>query len=469
MKIDLSTCSKNFIEGINWLVNELKYDKTRIKSQIKELKEEKIKSKSGDLAGISNNMFISNLNSRLKLKFLCSDVKSFYILNKINSNLVKKFLNVAQTSKFWVAEDTIDWIFDDPHHLWFFKELGLGNIPEYRYNIEEMIRNQTIEGYLNCNSNDHTGPMRVLVAERKGSKVLDNAIKYWLENWKDFTYNIGALSIGILALTELNINKYVREIQEETSFLKKLQNPNGSWSGQIAKTSYAIWAISKVNGIEDSSAVKGFNWLKTEQEKNGSWNNTLHQTSWGLLGLLAMGDGPKMPIELAALNIQKLEQKFRYQKPIFIHTSPLYKGMNSIKEINDKIVEMFSRAKHEIRIASLYIDMFYDEIINIIKKNPDLLVKIITKAGKIEGKRKKIAQNAIEQLNIVTKGNVIKSKLNHSRMIIIDDTDVLVSSADLTRDQLIDEFNAGIWTSDEEFVRKAIEYFENIINIEKGS
>jgi hypothetical protein len=47
-------------------------------------------------------------------------------------------------------------------------------------------------------------------------------------------------------------------------------------------------------------------------------------------------------------------------------------------------------------------------------------------------------------------------------MIIVDDKEALISSADLTRDQLIDEFNAGIWVRDKETVKRATEFFDNI-------
>jgi phosphatidylserine/phosphatidylglycerophosphate/cardiolipin synthase-like enzyme len=46
--------------------------------------------------------------------------------------------------------------------------------------------------------------------------------------------------------------------------------------------------------------------------------------------------------------------------------------------------------------------------------------------------------------------------------MIIDDKWVLVSSADLTRESLVDEFNAGIFTHDEETVKRCIDYFDNI-------
>lgn len=80
--------------------------------------------------------------------------------------------------------------------------------------------------------------------------------------------------------------------------------------------------------------------------------------------------------------------------------------------------------------------------------------------------RERIAKNVVDLLNIAVKGNVVQSNVIHSRIVIIDDAEVLVSSADLTRDQLFDEFNAGVWTADKETVKKAIEFFENLFRLE---
>jgi hypothetical protein len=49
-------------------------------------------------------------------------------------------------------------------------------------------------------------------------------------------------------------------------------------------------------------------------------------------------------------------------------------------------------------------------------------------------------------------------------MLISDNNSTLISSADLTRDQLRDEFNAGIVTEDENTVKQAIEYFDRVWN-----
>ena len=52
-------------------------------------------------------------------------------------------------------------------------------------------------------------------------------------------------------------------------------------------------------------------------------------------------------------------------------------------------------------------------------------------------------------------------ELLHARLYIVDN-EVLISSADITPEQLEKEFNVGIWTKDEETVEKATKFFENI-------
>jgi hypothetical protein len=46
-------------------------------------------------------------------------------------------------------------------------------------------------------------------------------------------------------------------------------------------------------------------------------------------------------------------------------------------------------------------------------------------------------------------------------MLIVDDKEMIISSSDLTRDQLFDEFNAGVFVTDSKRISAAVEYFEN--------
>ena len=153
---------------------------------------------------------------------------------------------------------------------------------------------------------------------------------------------------------------------------------------------------------------------------------------------------------------------------MFIHP-PLYQNSLHVKEIHDRAVKMLHLAKREIRITSPFIDMLYEDIINLKQQNPNIKIKIITRPRKdVTGLRERIARNVVGLLNAATSGGVVESPLIHARLVIIDDTEALISSADLTRDQLFDEFNAGILTSDKEVLRRATEFFENIYTMEQA-
>lgn len=472
--INPSTSSERFLRGIKWLENKLKFDEEKVKGKLQEKEEELKKVPEGIRREIIERQ-IKNLKKRLRLKYRAFDVEAMYVLKKANSRLVDEFVLVAQENTFWEDEDTSIMLMDNAHLLWFFNEVGLGDHPYFLEEVNSRIKEQSVEGYLQSNQHDHSGPLRVLVATNPETEALLNAVNYWLRNWKDTSLtSADDVAIGVLALTELDYEKYSGAVKEEIDYLKSLQKEDGSWGisldheGSIPDTSYAIWAISRVEGNNDLSAQKGLKWLIKRQQENGSWGDLSIITAWGLLGLLAMGEGPKIPLEFVDYRFLKLKQDFKRSKPIFVHTSPLYQGSLSVKEIYSKVSFMLRQAQKEIRITSPFIDMLYEEIINLKRRNPELTVKIIARPKRdVGGTRVRISRNVIDLLNIATKGNVVQSNLVHSRMIIIDDNEVLLSSADLTRDQLFDEFNAGIWTSNKETVKKAIDFFENLFQLEK--
>jgi len=475
---DLSSSSERFSKAVRWLENEIRFDETKLKDELQE-KQEELRQispmKKSDL-----KYEISLLNRKLRTKYLMFDIEAFYVLKKSNSKLFGEFLSAVENNASWWEDAEMD-IGDIPDTLWFLKNVGLGDNPHFLDELNELIKQQSIEGFIYSNGFNHSGPLRVLVATKPESEAVNNAVDYWLKNWTDVSNNVGTIAVGVLALTELDIEEYSNAIRKEIDYLKSFQNKDGSWGlflsepyskkGDIEQTSYAVWAVSRIDGIEDSVAQNGLKWLIGKQQENGSWEMghfVRKYTAIALLGLLAMGEGPKIPLELVDNKFIRLKQSFKRQKPIFIHTSPLFQGSLSVREIYDKISCMLHRAQEEIRIASPFIDMLYEEIINLKQANPNLIVKIITRPKReVEGMRDRIAKNVIDLLDIATKGNIVQSTVIHSRIVIIDDKAVLVSSADLTRDQLFDEFNAGIWTSDKETVKKAIDFFENLFQLEK--
>ena len=460
MNIDLSTCSERFLRGVKWLEKVITYDERIIRKRIQKYEDKRSTS-------IRDSLELDDLKKKLEIKYTISEVEAIYVLGKSGlQSLDNDFSIATNNEEFW----DYSYIFDDPQALWFLKELGLDGAPHYVAHINDIIKRQTVEGLISDTSK-HCGVLRTMVSVRPDSRTVSDAVDFFLNNWKSpHHFYVDDIATGILALTELNFPKYQAVMNEQTNYLKDIQNSDGSWEEhqKVRHTSYAIWAISRIHDVGDISLVKGLDWLGESQLGDGSWGGEYYSTAYALLGLLAMGEGPKAPLEPFEFELTKMRQKLKKQKPTFMSTSPLYKGSLHVKEIYEKILNMLHSAKKEIRIASLFIDMLYEEIISLAKEETDLIVKIITRPKReVEGTRGKIAKNVIDLLNIATKGNVVQSDVVHSRMIIIDDKEVLVSSADLTRDQLFDEFNAGIWTSDEEAVKKATEFFDNLFDLEK--
>ena len=205
------------------------------------------------------------------------------------------------------------------------------------------------------------------------------------------------------------------------------------------------------------------NWLKQQQQNDdGSWGRP-DITAHALLALMSAGDGPKISLAEMEWKETLMDQKIERTKPHFVHTSPIFDQRMHVKEIYAKVRDMLNSAEAEIKILSPYMDVMYEDIVDLAKNNQDISIKLITRPSRdIQGTRGRIARNVLDLLKIATNGNLRTNEILHARMIIVDDKEALISSADLTRDQLIDEFNAGIWVRDKETVKRATEFFDNI-------
>lgn len=275
-----------------------------------------------------------------------------------------------------------------------------------------------------------------------------------------------------MALTELDYDKYRRIINEGIRFLRESQNEDGSWGDYhiIRDTHYALKAICRINGISNKCLINGLNYIIRSQDQSGSWKYFLEEFGPGLdescFALLTLiQTAPPSSISYEEFKFKDIlykQQKAAY-KPYFVHTSPIYGKNRPVREIYEKIKQGLRSAKENIRIISPYIDMYYEDIINIKSQNPEIDIRMITRPRKdIKGTRERIAKNVLDLLNITISGNLRTQELIHSRLMIIDDKEALISSADLTRESLIDEFNAGIYTRDEETIKRCVDYFDNI-------
>lgn len=433
----LESCSKEVQLGIKWL-------------------EEEIKTK-----GLSEG-------------YSCSDAEIFYVLMKVDSPLLNEFLLAAENETFW-DEGSLS---NDSHLLWYLAKIGLGSNKYFCEFLDYYIKDgQTVKGFIHSNDYKHVGPLRVLLYLEPNSESTRLAIKFLLENLQDYTdyntiFEYKDLALGILVLSELDFYKYKDLLEKLCTDLIKLQGKDGSWGSGIFtnvgefKIIYKIMtmslipaAISRVFGKSDSSVKKCTDWLKKIQEENGSWENRANITASAILTLICAGEGPKISLEEYENEIMLNKQNGNKTQCHFISTLP------PETQIKDKIKNMLNNASSRVLICSRFITEFWADIVKLKNDNPNIDIRILTvpknDSKQYKGAGKKFIEPAFDGLQRTLEGNFRTNTLLHSRLYIIDN-EVLVSSADITPEQLEKEYNVGIWTKDETTLNEAIEFFENI-------
>lgn len=129
------------------------------------------------------------------------------------------------------------------------------------------------------------------------------------------------------------------------------------------------------------------------------------------------------------------------------------------RSLNAEVKRIIEDSKTNLKIISPYIDMLLlDELLN--KHQQGINIQIITREK--DGFAGKDKKDTFEHLKNNLKTNHKTNKSIHSRIIIKDEQEALVSSADLTYDSMIAQFNVGIMTSDTNIIRKLLEYFNNV-------
>lgn len=405
-----------------------------------------------------------------------NQVKFYYAASLIEPEFAEVFKQASKSDKFW--EDSFPDSYDSADQIYYLIKIDLLDKEKIDQIISYCILDaQNRHGYI---LNEHAKALRVLVCYNKFSTHTASALKYFGDLIQDLS-NLNPISLdeipaGMLALMELDFEKYKGIVSELANFLISKQLDNGSFAifdssdtntfrssdihlfEVVPVTCAAIIALSRFLGPNHPTVISAVNYIQANRPSDG-WHFALAPDI--CIALVEAGLGPKISKAISNWNIELRHQQYLKGLPIFIHTSPLFGGKIHIKQIHDKIIEMLQRAKKEVLISSLYVDMMYEELINMASRG--LSIRIIMRPGRdAKGLRERINKNVVELLKIATNGNTRINTICHTRMMIIDSKEILISTADLTRDQLYDEFNAGIWTEHPLAVNAAIEFFENI-------
>lgn len=404
------------------------------------------------------------------------DAIGFYVLDAVNSKEVARFRNEwpkAVKSQEYITFE-VAWTL--PYLIRLEKGYVDDKVTSHRgiSKILDLVESlQTVNGDLSTEQYSHSYLMWALTLAKPNADSTERAIEYFLQNYKqmrtDATGPDTRLVVGALALFDLNHKKYSEELSDiESLVFQQIEEGIHAVTEDTSATSQSpaeyieFMSRSRENKIGEINNI--VNQIKESQKEEGYWNieEPAKFSSTGALALLNAGEGPKTPEQHVKWGQTKADQKERLLIPQFQRTYPARANATHITEIRDQVARMIKSSSETLRVSSLYIDMLYEEIIKLLHKNPEIEVKIITRGSDVKGNRRRIKKGVLNELIQATEGNVRGNRLLHSRMIISDKSSLLVSSADLTRDQLMDEFNAGIFTHEKQAVDDAISYFESV-------
>lgn len=405
----------------------------------------------------------NNTDMPFELAYFAEEI---YWLKQLHHPNAEEYINIL------TEEDCfIDSVFDNPRLLYFIYKLTLNNNESFYEAYEYCILDhQTRKGYIQSNYLDHVGPLSVLIAVEPYSEATELAIEYLInyrlaeykENADTEIYYIDDIAIAILCLFEYNYHKYSSVINELCHLLKQYLNretyvKDSSGSPDFRDTCLALEAISFIYGSEDSDVQSTLKWIKS--------NPCPDYCKSSLLSALISADNAlSVPYQdyrkLATLSAQQTKQI----KSHLVSTIP-FEGNISIKT---KIREMLNPHNKQIWICSRFITEFWTDIINLKRDFPAIDIKIITipqgeARSKCTGEGKKFVSTAFDALEKTLKSDFKTSDILHARFVMTD-TEVLVSSADFSSEQLEKEFNLGIWTADEEVRKQCEDIFKSYWN-----
>jgi len=157
----------------------------------------------------------------------------------------------------------------------------------------------------------------------------------------------------------------------------------------------------------------------------------------------------------------------------FVHTSPDFHRSGyhgKVTSIKNTIGDMLDRAEDKVRISTRQMDMFTDDLIALKRRRPNIEIIVLSRGPQgAEGDRKRLAGVAFDRMKQAGIKLPVERETLHSRLMVIDAKEALVSSADLDFTHMELEFNAGIWTNNAEVVAEAIRYFDNLLGLSQGN
>lgn len=158
--------------------------------------------------------------------------------------------------------------------------------------------------------------------------------------------------------------------------------------------------------------------------------------------------------ELVALMVEKLHEAPLEQKTEFVCTLP------QLRSIQDKVKDVLKRAGDVPEVlATGWVDQIVvPDLLELAKRR--VALRLILPAGETKQPSRDV-KDALRQLS--SGGiEIRKNDMLHGRIVVSGDREAIIASSDLKTDSLIQNREAGIYTTDPTTIRHATDFFNKI-------
>lgn len=393
---------------------------------------------------------------------------SYYVLNRVKPCINSGNIDSIQSNVY----DFNTLIYEGPIDFVFLAKLA-NEVEGYSLTENQQLQRavdlyrglQMNKGKFSISDYPESAPLLLLYYWGSPPSAIQRTVNYIIKNYPEearhHTFGLANEALCVIALHEIDSAMYADSIEQiARSIESRVEIEEEDISDSTIR--FSVIAVALLVSPHNSPLVgKIIEELRSAQLDNGSWEDSPYNTGYVLWCLLHNGEGPKVAKMELEEKIQSKEQELQRSRAQFISTKPATRHENREISIYNKTADLIQNAEQVLRISTLRIDLFHEDLADKIEGDSDFELKILTNKGKSNGPRSKLKKAAMDDLVRRTEGNVIEDELIHSRMIISDDQELIVSSADVTRDQLKEEYNSGIYTQDERAIEKAIQLFEN--------
>lgn len=190
------------------------------------------------------------------------------------------------------------------------------------------------------------------------------------------------------------------------------------------------------------------------------FENFLHER-YGLLFDIPSDVYNEVESKLSELSSEIQQQKEELVKKRVYDEGLIYTKPDFPWSLGSKITEKFSNATSIVRICNPYCDNSTFNLLTSIKRDLKTLL-LVTVDDRLDGKVKKgnLTKGIVEK-TLKNRRTEIKLVPNlHSRFVIIDDAYIIFLSPDLQTRSLMNKYEYGYWTNNEEVIEDCVAYFD---------